>query len=317
MGENTDVKGFNFKVNTFLTQFIFYSSFLVVTTLLIGNILNIMICMRKIIRKEMMGFYNIIISLFNILTLSIGLLFYFPPTINAQDLLLVSNFSCVTLSYAMRVCVQMSAWLHVFLSLDRYSCVAFNQKLAFILNDRKKLSFIILGLFGIICVINVSNLLFRVSTTNFAPYMQCDSTPLTIQIRNTIITIFRIILPLILQIVFSTLLIFNLFKVRRTVMMNQTMKKEYRFARVILWLNLMFFINETPIFLITLYLSITGEIPKYPLDDKTSDSEAIVSLIYYILYFFSLYLFGSIFFVNLFTNKIFKREILKIFKCRN
>ena len=100
-------------------------------------------------------------------------------------------------------------------------------------------------------------------------------------------------------------------------MMNQTMEKEYRFARVILWLNLMFFINETPIFLITLYFSITGEIPIYPLDYNTSDSVAIVSLIYFISVFFSLYLFGSIFFVNLFTNKIFKKEILKIFKCRN
>jgi hypothetical protein len=272
--------------------------------------------MNKRIRKEMMGFYNITLSLVNILTLSIGLLFYFPPTFHAQDLLLASNISCATLNYSLRVCVQMSAWLHVFLSIDRYLCVAFNQKLAFILNDRKKLTFIFLGLFGIICVINVPNLLFRLSTTSLVPYVQCNSTPLTIQIRNTIISVFRIILPIVLQVIFSTLLIYNLFKVRRSVMINQTMKKEYRFARVILWLNLMFFINETPIFLITLYFSITGEIPTYPLDDNSSNKEAIVTLIYYISVLFSLYLFGSLFFVNLFTNHLFQKEILTIFRSR-
>ena len=138
---------FNQAINNFLTQFIFYSSVVVATTLILGNILNIAICMRKRIRKEMMCFYNIIISTWNIVTLSIGLLFYFPPSIIAQDLLLVSDFSCATLNYTLRVSVQMSAWLHVFLSLDRYLCVALNKKLAFIFNDRKKLSFIILGLF--------------------------------------------------------------------------------------------------------------------------------------------------------------------------
>jgi len=308
---------FNQAINNFLTQFIFYSSVVIVTILLLGNILNIAVCMRKRIRKEMMCFYNIVICTWNIVTLSIGLLFYFPPSIKAQDLLLVSDFSCATLNYTLRVSVQMSAWLHVFLSLDRYLCVALNKKLAFIFNDRQKLSFIILGLFVFICVINVPNLFFRLSITDFAPYVQCESTPLTIQIRNMIISIFRIILPLVIQLLFSILLIYNLFKVRRSVMINQTMKKEYRFARVILWLNLMFFITETPIFIMTLYFSITGEIPKYPLDDKTSQTVAIVSLTYFLTVFFALYLFGSIFFVNLFTNKIFKREILKIFNCRN
>ena len=61
------------------------------------------------------------------------------------------------------------------------------------------------------------------------------------------ITLIRIILPLMLQIVFSTLLIYKLFKVRRNVNRNQSMEKEYKFARIILLLNLIFLIIETPL----------------------------------------------------------------------
>ena len=135
--------------------------------------------------------------------------------INIQNVLLISDFSCAALNFTLRVCVQMSSWLHVLLSLDRYLCVAFNQKLAFILNDRKKLSFIFLSLFAFICVINVPNLFFRLSITNSTSAtskVQCDSTPLINQIRNMVISIFRIVLPIVLQITFSALLIYKFFK---------------------------------------------------------------------------------------------------------
>jgi hypothetical protein len=304
---------FILKINEFVTKFNFYTSLIGSTCLLFGNIFNIVICSRKKIRKEIIGFYNIVISSWNIIITIFGIIFYLLPTINVKDLQLISDFSCATLNYTMRVSVQMSAWLHVFLSLDRYLCVAFNQKLAFFLNDRKKLSFTFLGLFAFICVINVPNLFFRLSITNSSSNIQCDSTPLINQLRNMVISIFRILLPLVLQIIFSSLLIYQLFKVRRSVMMNQSMEKEYRFARIILWLNLMFVITETPFLLTTFYFSVLGEIPLYPIDANASNALALMTVVYYASLVFSLYLFGSLFFVNLFTNKIFQKEIKIIF----
>ena len=91
----------------------------------------------------MIGFYNILISFFNILTLIFGVLIVFPITINQPDLLTMSNMHCAAITYFSRVFVQMSCWLHVLLSLDRYLCVAFNEKFQFLLTDKKKLSFII------------------------------------------------------------------------------------------------------------------------------------------------------------------------------
>jgi hypothetical protein len=316
--ENSQDPKFGSKINEILTQFIFYSCVLGLDGLILCNILNILICLRKRIRQEMMGFYNVVISTWNILPLTFGFIFFFPSSIHAQDILLVSDFFCATLNYTLRVCVQMTAWLHVFLSIDRYLCVAFHQKLNFLLKSKTKLSVVFLGLFAFICVINVPNLFFRLSITNSSSssYIQCDSTPLINQIRNTVISIFRIVLPLVLQVIFSILLIYKFFKARRTVITNQGMKKEYRFARIILWLNLMFIITETPYLLTTIYFALLKEIPSYPIDANTPYTIAIMTLALYVSIVFSLYLFGSIFFVNLFTNKIFKREVLKIFRYR-
>jgi len=314
--ENSQDPKFGSKINEILTQFIFYSCVLGLDGLILCNILNILICLRKRIRQEMMGFYNVVISTWNILPLTFGFVFFFPSSIHAQDILLVSDFFCATLNYTLRVCVQMTAWLHVFLSIDRYLCVAFHQKLNFLLKSKTKLSLVFLGLFAFICVINVPNLFFRLSITNSSltssSYIQCDSTPLINQIRNTVISIFRIVLPLVLQVIFSILLIYKFFKVRRSVAPNQLIDKEYRFVRIILWLNLMFIITETPLLITTLYFTLKKEIPSYPIDANASYSIAIMTLVYYVTLVFSLYLFGSIFFVNLFTNNMFKTEIRRI-----
>jgi hypothetical protein len=317
---NSDHILFISHMNDILTHLIFYTSVVGVSILVAGNIFNILICLRKRIRKEMMGYYNIVISMWNILTFGVGLCFYFPPAVYIQDFLLASNFLCATLNYTLRVCVLMSAWLHVCLTIDRYLCVAFHQKLNFLLKSKKKLSYGLVGLFIFICAINVPNLFFTLeitksntSSSTTEPKIQCDSTPLINQIRNIFISIFRIFLPLVLQIVFSILLIYKLFKVRRTVMANQSMDKEYKFARIILWLNLMFLITETPFLTTTLYFSVIKEIPKYPIDSSATNIVALMTVIYYATLIFSLYLFGSLFFVNLFTNKLFQREIQIIF----
>jgi hypothetical protein len=101
----------------------------------------------------------------------------------------------------------------------------------------------------------------------------------------------------------------KLFKAKRVVMTNQSMQKEYRFARIILWLNLMFIITEAPLMVTTFYFSLLKVIPTYPIDTSASNVIAIMTLVYFVTLVFSLYLFGSIFFVNLFVNKVFQREI--------
>ena len=102
---NLGDKSFSSQMNDILTQFILYSRVVGVSTLVAGNILNILICLRKRIRQEMMAFYNVVISTWNILTFLVGVCFYFPPAVNVQDFLLESDFLCASLNYTLRVCV--------------------------------------------------------------------------------------------------------------------------------------------------------------------------------------------------------------------
>ncbi len=88
--ENLQALEFSSMRNDILRHFIFYSCAIGIVGFIICNILNIAICLRKKIRQKMMGFYNVVISTWNILTLSFGFIFYFPPTIHAKDIVLLS-----------------------------------------------------------------------------------------------------------------------------------------------------------------------------------------------------------------------------------
>jgi hypothetical protein len=71
----------------------------------------------------------------------------------------------------------------------------------------------------------------------------------------------------------------------------------------------MFIITEIPFLITTLYFSVLGLVPTYPIDMNTSYHLAMWTLAYYVTLVFGLYLFGSLFFVNLLTNKLFQKEI--------
>jgi hypothetical protein len=186
------------------------------------------------------------------------------------------------------------------------------------LKSKKRLSLAFTGLLVLFCFVNVPNLYFSVSTDGKSN-LKCISTPLINQIRNLLIAILRIIVPLILQTIFSALLIYKLYKWKCNTAANRIdpkIEKEHRFARVILWLNLMFIITEIPFLITTLYFSVLGLVPTYPLDMNTPYDLAVWTLAYYVTLVFGLYLFGSLFFVNLLTNKLFQKEIKLIFGFR-
>ena len=175
-----------------------------------------------------------------------------------------------------------------------------------------------LGLFGVICAINVPNLLFRLaptfnfdSKTNTSTIIEqeCKSTKMILLVRNTVASLFRILLPVSLQFIFSFLLISNIFRVSRSVSVSRTLKREYRFAKIIVWLSLLLLMTETPLLIATLYFTVLSVNPSFPLDARTSHSLGIATLVYFCALTLSLYMFGSLFYVNLFVNKVFQNEI--------
>jgi hypothetical protein len=271
----------------------------------------------------MIGFYNVIVSVCNIVSIVMLNLVYYPTSLNYQDFTTFSNFSCISIMYFTRVSAQMSSWLFVLLSLDRYFCVVNFRKLKSILKDTKNISFVILALFAIILVLNSPNFFFKLidassidSQSNQTQVsIVCTATSSILLARNTIVIVFRIVTPFILQMFFSVLLIYKLFKARQinTISTDRDMRKEYRFARIIIWLNICFIVTELPLMVTTIYLSVLGIRTVYPISETASNSFALSSLVFIITNIFSSFTFGSIFFINLSTNRIFRKEIRLIF----
>ena len=149
------------------TQLLYYTCTIVIPVGIALNILSSIVFMRKKFAKRTMGFYNIAISIFNIL-FAVFCMLNFNGLANGNDLTLISDFSCIFLAFALRVFAQLSSWMNVFVTVDRIVSITYPNKYP-LLQNKKRLSLLILIQFILLCIINAPNLLFIVqtfSTTN-------------------------------------------------------------------------------------------------------------------------------------------------------
>ncbi len=304
-----------------------YSMIFVSAFGLLTNILNVQVSARKEMRKTAMGFYNLIISTLNVAYLILAL---FQSTY-----LTSSPYACILIPYFTRIIYQMSSWLNVMVLFDRMILVSYkrraNETFSHVFNV-KKVSLIILALTMVIFVVNVPNLLFRLETrTFFNPqtntsivYMSCTSDLNTILLRDTIASVTRVILPLILEVIINTILISKLLKftdyknnasLETTSLSMVSHEREYRFAQTIIILNVIYgvsnLISVTTIILINVY----GYNQTYI--STTSDESAIASFAYVCANIFAVFInFDLIFLVNVITNKKFREEADKLLNRR-
>jgi hypothetical protein len=297
-------------LNSISNKIIFLGSTIIAIVGIVSNTLNIVICLRKELRSSLLSYYNILISIFNILTFVATLCFYFPITLGFESLVTLSDISCATLSFALRVVIQMSIWINVGVTIDRFLCVSFPSKFKFN-TDRKKLSWIFFGVFIVLLLLNIPNLFFKINQNGGS--LVCSSTnSLIVLIRNLEIGLFRAVLPAILHIVLSAILIRDLFKTRRSVQTNQDDKRERRFTRIVIALNVFFCLTELPSSILTIYIGIIGFTPTNPIPEKLSYSLALTTIVYQAAIVLSGFTFNSLLFVNLMFNRIFQRELGKI-----
>ena len=297
-------------------KFSYYSCLTIVNLGLLSNILNIIVCFRKNIRKKTMGFYNVAMSTFDIINFVLGYMVNFPPSIGHQNFYLISDISCSLLSYIIRICVQMSSWLNVMVSFDRIICILYPSRFKFIEN-KNKLSLIMLSLFFIICIINVPNAFFSVivqvtlnplTNQTLATSMACSSTKRITLARDIIAQLMRTLIPVILEAILNTLLVYKIVKEKKSLNISRSLAKEYKFAFTIVMLNFTFLFTQTPLLIITIYLTILNQ-----QGSATPRILAIVNFSYGVSVLFSSYMFGSLFFINLQFNKIFQNEVKNIF----
>ena len=156
-----DLITFSSNLDDLQKQISYYSCLTIGSIGLISNLINMAVCMRKKIGKEAMGFYNPLMSLFNILSLISGILQLFPTSIGQNDLIVASNYHCILMSYLTRVSIHMSSWLNIMLSLDRTISITHPNRFTWH-KDRGMLVKIVFGILMVILVINVPNLMFGV-----------------------------------------------------------------------------------------------------------------------------------------------------------
>ncbi len=304
-------------INFAISQVNFYSSTLICSIGIVGNILNILLCLNERIQKRTMGIFNLLMSIFNILSLTSVLIIYLPPSAGNQDLTLTSDFSCKMLYYFNAVCVQMVAWLNVMVTIERIAFISEIRLVKFVKN-KKILGLIFLGLFAFNLITNIPTLLFKLineEKNQTVKYITCTSTSTVVLIDNVNASTTRLFLPIILQIFLSIVLIIYLKNNREKYKNNSSpvFKNEYRYAFAVVILNLIYIVTECPFMILKIYFSILDIIPNYPLIAGTSRSLAIRTLAYFCTMSLSLYKFCSLFFVNIFLNKQIRKEIRFIF----
>ena len=306
---------------TYLLQ---YYSILSLTFLgFITNTLNIVISSRTEIQKTTMGYYNIVMSTFNILAILAKILQTFP-SFGIQDLTLMSDAGCRLLPYLARVTIQMSTWINILISFDRllfmsytnigaYNNRPLNQK------DTKKLTKITFILIIIICIMNVPNLFFHLenetylkNTTNQTTFIPaCTASPLITSIRDIFSSAFRVVIPAGILVVISIILVYKLLRLKINVT-TMSLKREYKFTFTIIVLNIVFILSDILILLGLVFINIYGYNQTYI--STTSNASAVASFFYQCSVALNLFIIAClVFLVNLITNAKFRREAKKIF----
>ena len=301
-----------------INQIEYYGCLVLVNIGLIANLLNILISLRKNIQKITMGFYNVVMSVFNILLLIIaGYLNIFPQALGRAQFISNSYYGCNILSYLLRTILQMTQWLNVLITLDRTICVTFPTRFLFIKNKRKLLQ-IVLAMFVIICILNVINVFFHIEDKSspllFANetfnYTVCTSNSLVNLLSATSAMITRIIVPLTLQVVMNAVLIYKLFKIKRSVNVSRSLVKEYKFAVTVVVINGTFVASEIPFLVMLTLITVYGYNQSFIMTGSPLSNQ--LTLAYVCSYVFSAYTSISLFFINVFFNRYYKNEVKSI-----
>ena len=233
----------------------FYSCIVIFSIGFVSNSLNILVCIRKELLKNTIGLYNILMSLFNILSLIfVGYLFFFPQSIGQTNLILRSNINCKLIWYFMRVFLQMSVWLNVMITLDRTLCVYSprTQRLKLVQNKTTMIMAVVC-LFLFICGINVANLFYYLDTQA----QICTASIFVTMLSNLIPVFMRFLVPLVLQVVLNSILIYKVYKARHILQMP-ALQKERKFAFTVIILNVILFATEMPILVCTVLIHVFG-----------------------------------------------------------
>ena len=291
------------------TKSIFYTFIIASNIGIILNIMNIRTYSRRAFSHKTVGFYNIIMSTFHILSIVTGYLYFFPASIGKPDLTLASDWACVSILFTISICTQMSSWMNIMVSFDRTVFTLYPHSDFFkIFKSKKNLIWIITGIFMVISICNVPNLFFKVKQDRET--RKCTSSASIVFLRDLSGVILRTALPFMLEFILNAILIHKLIKYKKNSTNNPDLRSEYKFSFVIVLVNILFLLTLSPSFITVIYLNIIG----YS-DANVNSSRvlAVAQLIYLLTVMLSSFDYLALFFVNFILSSEFRKEFKRTY----
>ena len=175
------------RTNEGTKTFLFHINLTLIPLGLVLNTFSMIVFTKKKFRDLKIGTFYRVITFLDILALLWSFLLYYTPAIN-NDFKVWSDLTCKLAGYFLRFGLQISSWLNLFLTVDRFLIVKYmGQKFRF-LDNPLFIILIILCIILFIALINMLSFWFRVfDKPGFNIYNKvCSAEPTLMLIRDMI-----------------------------------------------------------------------------------------------------------------------------------
>ena len=242
-------------------------------------------------------------------------IFQYLPSIGL-DPSIISSFTCHTFYYTSRIIQEIPLFIQALISFINYLGVCYQSKFLYL---KKKLnlyiSFTIIILF--ISFVNIPNMFRELKNEktlsdgniyNSNSNKTCVSVGLFHIISNSETALFRSILPLLVISILNILNIKTIFRSKRD--LNLDLKREKRFAFVLVCLSILYLVFNLPLACI----QITDIFYTDVFININSKNLITIELIYDISRAWAFVYYGIGFFVNISFNRLFRKNFILLFK---
>jgi hypothetical protein len=321
-------------LNTLSIQMNFYFGVIALPIGLVLDIFSLYIYTKPSLNKTNMGFLYFWQALADILVMLLSLFLSRSRELFDVNLPNYSEFLCKFNSFARRYLVHLSSWMNVIACFDRFIFVLYPSSSKFM---KRKLNLfgLIMAMFATLALLNIHNLFSYLmpisvvqtlvlesigntsrsnqSSTKIIVGYNCIASPFVLAMSSFVSIILRTAVPFIVMAVLNVMIVRRLRANKRKVQASTTStpsvsKREHLFTRVVLSLNLLFFLFNFPMSVsITLNLITTYFVRVDAL------AEAGLSFFTQVALNFSLLYQAMYFFITFKFNSVFRREVLAVF----
>ena len=271
-----------------------------------ANLLSVFIFARLMRNKTNMGFLYMCQSAIDFFLILCYLLLFQSSLTLGINLSIYNDFWCKLIKFLRRFLINMSSWMAVFTTFDRFIFVLYGNTDRFKFMKKKRyLTLCILSIQFVMLVSNIPNLFFYMNKGCTADYAIIVST-------DIISILFRTYIPFILMILFNIVMIkktFNRAKVSIARKITNSTRKEYQFTLAVIAYDIFFIALNFPRSLYFIFYDVnlySGALDGNPL------FSAIYSVINTVTSNFAIFVQTFSFLTYLAFNKLYRKELLDI-----